>query len=104
MKRYTKQERKDYLDQWRQSEKPGRQFCDENGIKPSTFYSWLKSEKKQQSTKTFIQVKPQGILDVGNSTQCIILEKKGWRLSIPRGFDQEDITSLFHILGLADVH
>ena len=47
-KKYTAIERKGYLANWRESGLSGSQFCKENNIRPTTFYGWIKSEKKRR--------------------------------------------------------
>jgi len=48
MKILASEEKKALLSEWKESRKSIALFCKEKGIKTTTFYGWLKSEKRKE--------------------------------------------------------
>lgn len=89
-KKYNREEREIYLELWRESGLSGSQFCRENNIRPTTFYSWNKMEREKQKDDQSEIVKLTNLqINVPESNR-IILENRGWKITLPPGFNRND--------------
>ena len=79
--RYSNEEKRMRLKDWRQSGKATWAYAKESGINPQTFYGWVKREKKAASG--FVEIpkqlkpKPEGL------QKKILIEKGDIRIHIP---------------------
>jgi hypothetical protein len=88
MQTQSRQKKQQIIQDWKTSKKSGKQYCIENNIKPSTFYSWLKSEKKESNKEPgFVQV-PVTVPTAFNLSP-IFLEFRDYRIHLTSGFDSE---------------
>ena len=55
MKKYSKEEKTMWLEDWRQSGKGAWLYAKENGLVPQTFVNWTKPGKKE-SKESFVEV------------------------------------------------
>lgn len=94
MKRYSKPEIEKHIKSWRESGNSGQQYCRDNEIKATTFYSWLKVERKE-SKSGFVQV-TTAVPKAVSST--IILEIGKYKIHIPPGFRDNDLRDILDFL------
>jgi transposase-like protein len=52
MEKYSRAERLEHLQNWRNAGIGGKAYCLKYDIKPSTFYSWIKLEKQRTEKKS----------------------------------------------------
>jgi len=98
MKRYSEEERKMWIEDWRQSEKSIWAYAKENGLNPQTFANWTKSKKEKK--QSFIEV-PAKIIQ---STQCmpeILIEKGDVKIRIPLMIGRGELRAVMEGLGAA---
>ena len=95
--KYSIAERTKYLENWKSSGLSGQEFCRKNKIKPTTFYSWLKTERKK-NTPGMVKVNIDAPTITLNMADPIILEKSGWRITLPAGFESTDVSRLLEVL------
>ena len=79
------------------------QRIEENGITVSTFYGWLKKEKKLTASRQPFNKVPIPHNDMQRE-QTIILERHGFRIHLPQGFYSEDVKHLLEVLERVHVH
>jgi hypothetical protein len=71
-----------------------RQWCAENGIKPSTYYSRLKKVREQ-----FLDSSPSIVpLNVPQQSADIRIEKNGLHISLPTSITQDTLLALVNAL------
>jgi transposase-like protein len=100
MTRTSKQKQTEYLRAWRESGLNAAEYCRQNGIKSSSFYGWIKQEKKTSRVQKFVKVSSSsGFKHSGN----IKLRKDGWEIDIPVGTDEKELIRVFSALGLSHV-
>lgn len=89
------EEKKGLIAEWKMSGKSAIKFCSEKGIKPTTFYGWIKKEKKNRSSK-FIEIskKPLSIKTDG----IIIIEKGDVKIHIPIELEKSVLVKIFKAL------
>ena len=95
-KQYTDEERKSYLEQWRQSGLSGNKFCRDNNIRPTTFYNWTKKERQKEAKQNpgFVKLQKLGI----NAPTNIVIEKNDWKIILPPGFSREDAVTVIDLV------
>jgi transposase-like protein len=93
MEKYSRAERLEHLQNWRDAGISGKAYCLENDIKPSTFYSWIKLEKQRTEKKAapttahgFVKIplspeKPAGNVHINSGS--IAFELRGLSFAIP---------------------
>ena len=97
-KKYTPEQRKEYLAIWRASGLSGSQFCKENNIRPTTFYSWTKSERKKLSIEESEIIKLPSLQINMPGKNNIILENRGWKIVLPPGFNKADAITAMELV------
>jgi len=80
MKRYSKEERSMWLEDWRQSGKSAWTYAKGNGLIPQTFINWTKRTK--EASKIFIEVPAKAIQDTTPMAE-VIIEKGEVKIRIP---------------------
>jgi len=104
VKRYTSEEKKDYLQQWNLSNKSALSFCKETGLSYPTFRHWQKAVKKEhrmQFVEVTQKIKPETVHDC-TQTLCsnIILEKENLKITIPLNVNKQDLYTVLSVLGI----
>ena len=102
-KKYTVNERKEYLARWRESGLSGSQFCKENNIRPATFYGWIKSEKQKQNKSKPVFVKLPVFEVSKQNISEIIIEHGKWKIKLSTGFNSEDLKTIMEVLDSSHV-
>ena len=81
MKKYSKEEKAMWLEDWQQSGKKAWAYAKENGLIPQTFNSWIKPKSKE-SKSTFVEL-PREALQSTRLVQELQIEKGDIRIRIP---------------------
>ena len=81
MKKYSKEEKVMWLEDWQQSGKGAWLYAKENGLVPQTFVSWTKPRRKEIK-QPFIEVKG-ALFQTTDRTEEILIEKGDIRIHIP---------------------
>ena len=88
MQIYSKEQRRKHLAEWKEFGISGKEYCRRKGIKPSTFYSWLKIEKhleqpkKVSKDKSFVPVKITVPIRTSDSKDQVTLERDGFMIHV----------------------
>lgn len=88
------EEKKALINEWKVSGKSAKQFCSVKGIKPTTFYGWIKKEKKNRSSK-FIEISQKS---ASVKTEGIIIEKGNVKIHIPIELEKDELVKIFKAL------
>jgi transposase-like protein len=91
--RYSDNEKQEFIQQWKQSEKTKVAFCKEKGIGYCTFNGWVKREKKkiEKSQSSFV---PLRIKNSDESIFAQIILKNGASVTIYREVEPNFICGL----------
>lgn len=81
MKKYTKEEKAMWLEDWQQSGKGAWLYARENGLVPQTFINWTKHGKKE-SKQPFVEIKG-ALFQTAGRTEEILIEKGDTKIHIP---------------------
>ena len=94
---YSKEEKKMWIDDWRQSGKKAWAYAKENGLIPQTFVGWVKKETKP--TPGFVEIRPKP----GSQTQSgkIVIEKGELKIHIPVGLSSNELSTILEGLRVA---
>ena len=82
MKELSINEKQKLLSEWKESGKSAAMFCREKEIKPTTFYGWIKREKKK-SRGSFVEIKRNGSPEIPSVSKKILIEKGSLRINLP---------------------
>ena len=106
MQKYSRDEQAAHLAAWRSSGLSGQAYCRQQGIVPTTFYSWVKSEKKRAEQKLESQpllVKVQSQKQPGeNLKSAISIEYRDVQIHLPAAVGMESLKSILMLLGVID--
>jgi transposase-like protein len=80
MKKFSKEEKAMWLEDWQRSGKTAWAYAKENGLIPQTFNSWARPRKKTK--QAFVEV-PSQVLETTNLAQKILIEKGDLKIHIP---------------------
>ena len=106
MQKYSRQERKNHLSAWRASGLSGQAYCRQHNIVSTTFYSWIKAEKRRTALETasssvMVRIAPsQNTGKPLSSTICI--EKRDVRIHLPADIGTESLQLVLQLLGAVD--
>ena len=81
MKKYSKEEKNMWLEDWKQSGKGAWLYAKENGLVPQTFVNWTKRGEKE-SKESFVEV-TGAMFQTSGRTGEILIEKGDMRIHIP---------------------
>ena len=81
MKKYSKEEKAMWLDDWRQSGKNAWTYAKEKGLVPQTFVTWTKPGK--ENTKQELVEVPKKVLQSSLQMHEILIQKGDIRVHIP---------------------
>lgn len=98
MELYSRKERLEHLESWRKQRISGKEYCRQHGIKPTTFYSWIKLEKnrsdKSGQSQKLIPVFRS--LPANKASSVITLEFQGITLRIPSHEIRKILPDILH--------
>jgi transposase-like protein len=80
MKKFSKEEKAMWLEDWQRSGKSAWPYARENGLNPQTFVNWTKPKKKIKHP--FVEV-PRRMLQSSYQGQEILIEKGELKIHIP---------------------
>ena len=92
---YSKEEKAQWITNWRRSGKKAWTYAKENGLAPQTFVKWVKNETKQK--QGFVEIRPPSLGQVSE----IIIEKGDIKIHIPRGLNSNELRATMEGLGVA---
>jgi transposase-like protein len=94
---YSKEEKVKRLEDWKQSGKSAWAFAKENGLNPQTFTRWTKPETGQ----SLVEV-PSKIIQPGQNTKEILIEKREMKIHIPMGMGLSELCSIIGTVGASE--
>jgi len=92
---FSPEQRRRHVEQWQQSGLSQRAYCQQQGIKQSTFKNWI-DRNTGRETPAFAPV----TLTEFNATPVVIVTPDGFRIEIPVGSNHEQLDQLFQALGI----
>ena len=101
MVRYSRQQRQAYLRQWKQSGLTQHAFCNQAGIKFSSFKYWRKHERidnMEPEVSRLVPVQLVGREPTGETLRLTLHIRRG-TLEIPAGFPAEELRNILSMLG-----
>jgi len=81
MKKFSKEEKAMWLEDWQQSGKNAWTYARENGLVPQTFFNWTNNRKKE--AKQFLEEVPKQVIQSTCHIQEILIEKGDTKIHIP---------------------
>jgi transposase-like protein len=106
MQKYSRDEQVAHLETWRSGGLSGQAYCRQYGIVPTTFYSWVKAEKRRSRSKSESQpslVKIQSRKEhAENLAATISIEYRDVRIHLPAAVGMETLKSILILLGVID--
>lgn len=87
MQKFSKEERRAHIRAWQELGISGQEYCRQNGIRPTTFYNWLKREKEEQSgtqstpLQGLVRISPATTASAGKTT--VAVEYQGILIHLP---------------------
>jgi len=97
MKKFSKEEKAMWLEDWQQSGKSAWTYSKENGLVPQTFCSWTRQRKKEEK-QPLVEV-PKTVLQSTRLIQEILIEKGDTRIHIPLEPVLEELHTVIARLG-----
>jgi len=92
--RFSEEEKKMWLEDWRRSGKSAWAYAKENGLTPQTFVKWSKAETKQ----CFVEV-PMQAIQPPTQVPEILIEKGDVKIHIPLCVNRSDMRTVMEALG-----
>ena len=99
MKRFSREEKAMWLEDWRQSGKNAWVYAKENGLIPQTFTNWTKPKKKE-AKQIFVEV-PKEALESTHLAQAILIEKGDFKIHVPLSIGSAGLRIVMEGLGAA---
>jgi len=81
MKKFSKEEKAMWLEDWQQSGKNAWSYAKENGLVPQTFINWTNPRSKE-AKQSLVEV-PKQVIQSTCQMQEILIEKGEMRIHIP---------------------
>ena len=97
--RFSKEEKRMWLDDWKQSNMSAWAYAKENGLSPQTFFNWTKSKNEKESC--FIEVPAQVIQHMPQAVPEILIEKGDVKIHIPLAIGGNELRKIIEGLGAA---
>ena len=106
MQKYSSEEQAAHLATWRSSGLSGQAYCRQHNIVPTTFYGWIKAEKKRAKKKAqapplMVKVQRRKQSDE-NLAATICIECDNVRIHLPAEGQMESLKSVLMLLGVID--
>lgn len=107
MQKYSREVRLQHLEAWKQQGISGSEYCNLHGIRPTTFYSWIKIEKKLASQDAgklpgFVGIHPDTDSQPQMMQSEIVIRKGAISISVPGGASQKQIANILSALGASE--
>lgn len=103
MQKYSREERIAHLKAWKNKKINGTEYCRQNNIKASTFYSWIKIEKKHQEKVSPVKfVKVPAIQNKRERSDLMIIETGQIKLHLPIDTDIDRLKVILTALSTAN--
>ena len=96
--RYNEEEKKMWLEDWRQSGKSAWSYAKETGLNPQTFLRWTKP--KTENNSNFVELSPQ-VIQPMQYPQEILIEKGDVKIHIPLSVASKELQVIFKTLAEA---
>jgi transposase-like protein len=97
MKRYSREEKTMWLEDWRQSGTSSWAYAKANGLNPQTFNNWVK-EAETPSPQHFVEISPTPN-EVPRYVPEILIEKGNIKVHIPIVINRNDLRAVIESLG-----
>jgi len=91
-KKYSKEEREEHIARWKASGLKQTDYCRQNNIPPTTFYTWCRKKNTRSSGSSFIEVKLKSGLTGENKIELLI--GNGISLRMREGISPEIIRGI----------
>ena len=106
MQKYSSEEQANHLSTWRASGLSGQEYCRQHDIVSTTFYSWVKAEKKraareETASPAMVRVQPNKQKS-GTISSAICIEKRDIRIHLPADIGPESLQMVLQLLGVID--
>lgn len=98
-KQYSALQRGQLLAAYKNSEKPKRQWCEENGIAVSTLHKWLSCDKNQTGTQIMQDWIPVTALPQTKSSM-LLLQAGKFSITVEKSTDMELLSEVLSMLVL----
>jgi len=95
--KYSEEEKKMWVEAWKQSGKNAWAYAKENGLIPQTFSSWAKKKEKPKSRLGFVEVRRQATPKQSHTPRMMI-EKEGMKIYLPIGVNSEELCKVIKSL------
>ena len=92
---YSKEEKAQWIANWRKSGKKTWTYAKENGLAPQTLINWIKKEEKQK--RGFVEIH-QPLHGQGKE---VLVEKGDVKIHIPLGMGSHELHTIMEGLGVA---
>jgi transposase-like protein len=96
MTKYSNEEKEKWLEEWRGSGKSPWTYAKENGIRPQTFTTWVKKEKKVPG---FVEIHPEAGRGTPAAQGEILIERGGLRIRLPSNTGIREVCAVVECVG-----
>jgi len=96
-KRYTEQEIKTVVTNWKASNKNINQFARENGYSQASLGRWIKKLEKPVSKNNFVEL-PSLKTTKSSEKQTIVIEKADIKITVPLNVAPESLQNIMKVL------
>jgi len=93
MKKYTRQEREKFIEDWKNGSLSKTDYAKSIGLKVTTFYKWAEGIVKPK--QNFVEIDPKKIT---NPVREIIIEKGSLTVHIPMSVSNNELQTVLHAL------
>jgi hypothetical protein len=95
MKRYSEEEKRMWVEDWKASGSGQYTYAKANGLNPTTLKNWVKESSGPQD---FVEVKPELPVPMGYIPE-ILIEKGDIKVHIPVAINRQDLRAVIQSLG-----
>ncbi|GHU11940.1 hypothetical protein FACS1894151_11590 [Spirochaetia bacterium] len=95
MKRYSEEEKRMWVEDWKESGTCRYTYAKRNGLNPATLNNWVREAEGPQD---FVEIKPPMPVPMGYVPE-ILIEKGDIRVHIPVAINRQDLRAVIQSLG-----
>ncbi|GHT61666.1 hypothetical protein FACS1894109_20360 [Spirochaetia bacterium] len=95
MKRYSEDEKRMWVEDWKESGKSRYTYAKRNGLNPATLNNWVREAEGPQD---FVEIKPPMPVPMGCVPE-ILIEKGDIKVHIPVAINRQDLRAVIQSLG-----
>jgi hypothetical protein len=95
MKRYSEEEKRMWVEDWKQSGKSRYPYAKKNGLNPGTLKNWV---REAEGPPDFVEIKPQMPEPMGYVPE-ILIEKGEIKVHLPVAINRQDLRTVIQSLG-----